>query len=195
MGYSKYVKELYTSKDTMKDKMGDVLVERKKAWRKDKPIVRVENPTRIDRARHYGYRAKQGFIVARVKVRRGSLRKSRPTRGRKPKRMGVRKITAAKSIQRIAEERAAKHYPNLQVLASYWVLEDGKNKWYEVILVDPSHPAIQKDRKIGWMSKQDRGRVFRGKTPAGKKGRGQRNKGKGAEKVRPSLRANKNLAK
>jgi len=34
-----------------------------------------------------------------------------------------------------------------------------------------------------------KGRVFRGKTSAGKSSRGLRNKGKGAEKLRPSLRA------
>jgi len=37
--------------------------------------------------------------------------------------------------------------------------------------------------------------VLRGKTSAGQKGRGLMYKGKGAEKVRPSLRANKNRGK
>ena len=194
MGYTKYVKQLYKNSKTM-SQLGDVLVERKKQYRREDPIVRVEHPTRVDRARQYGYRSKQGFIVTRVRVRRGSLRKKRPSRGRKPKRMGVRKITAAKSIQRLAEEKAQRAHPNLEVLASYWVLEDGKNKWYEVILVDPHHPVIKADKKIGWISKTTPGRAARGKTPAGKKGRGQRNKGKGTEKIRPSLRANKRRGK
>ena len=110
--------------------------------------------------------------------------------GRHPKRRGMLKITMAKSIQRIAEERAAKRYPNLQVLASYWVGEDGGHKYYEVILVDPQHPAILADRKIAWIAEpQHRGRVYRGLTPAGKKGRGLMHKGKGAEKLRPSIGA------
>jgi large subunit ribosomal protein L15e len=194
MGYGKYVKALYKNKESMKQ-LGDVLSERKKAWRREPPIVRAEHPTRPDKARQYGYRAKQGFIIVRAKVRRGGLRKKRPSRGRKPAGMGITKITAGKSIQRIAEERAQQHYPNLQVLASYWVLEDGMQKWYEIIMVDPSHPAIKSDRKIGWMSTASKGRVFRGLTPAGKKGRGLRNRGVGSEKVRPSIRAKGGLAK
>ena len=94
----------------------------------------------------------------------------------------------AKSIQRIAEERTAKHYPNLEVLNSYWVGEDGTHKYYEVILVDPNHPAIRADPKINWIcNPANRGRVFRGLTSAGKKGRGLLYKGKGAEKIRPSI--------
>jgi large subunit ribosomal protein L15e len=40
-----------------------------------------------------------------------------------------------------------------------------------------------------------RGRAYRGKTSAGKRGRGLHKKGKGAEKLRPSLRANLNRGK
>ena len=161
-------------------------------WRREKTVTRVEFPTRIDRARNLGYRAKQGFVVVRVKVRRGSLRKKRFDGGRVPSKMGVKKITSSKSIQRIAEERVAKHYPNCEVLNSYWVGEDGKHKYYEVILVDPHHPVIKADPKINWISeKQHRGRVYRGLTSSGKKGRGLLYKGKGAEKVRPSKRSHR----
>jgi len=169
----------------------DIQRERMVQWRKGPAIVRVERPTRLDRARALGYKAKQGFVVVRVRVRRGGARKDRPNKGRRPKRMGVKKITRAKSIQRIAEERAARKYPNLEVLNSYYVGEDGMYKYYEVILVDPNHPAILADKDINWIARPaNRGRAFRGLTSAGKKGRGLRNKGKGAEKVRPSLRAN-----
>jgi large subunit ribosomal protein L15e len=96
----------------------------------------------------------------------------------------------AKNIQRIAEERTAKRYPNLEVLNSYWVGEDGRQKYYEVILVDPHHPSIINDPKINWICEpQHKGRAFRGLTSAGRKGRGLYKKGVGAEKVRPSLRA------
>ena len=53
--------------------------------------------------------------------------------GRKPSAKGMKKITAAKSTQRIAEERTGKRYPNMEVLNSYWVGEDGKYHYYEVI--------------------------------------------------------------
>jgi len=194
MGYTKYVSALYKNKKSLKE-LGDVLTERKKQWRREEPVIRAEHPTRPDKARQYGYRAKQGFIIVRSRIRRGGLNKVRPSRGRRPKRMGVKKLTAAKNLQRMAEERAQRHYPNLQVLASYWVLEDGKNKWYEVIMVDPAHPAIKSDKKIGWMSKEKGKRAFRGLTPAGKRGRGLNKKGQGTEKMRPSLRANKRRGK
>ncbi len=162
--------------------------ERMIEWRKEPSIVRVEHPTRIDRARALGYKAKQGFVVVRVKVRRGGLRKRRIKMGRKPSKKGILKITMGKNLQRIAEERASKKYPNLEVLNSYWVGQDGKQKYYEVIMVDPHHPVIKSDPKIDWITNQ-RGRAERGLTSAGKKGRGLRHKGKGAEKIRPSIRA------
>jgi len=121
-------------------------------WRRQPVINRIEKPTRIDRARRLGYKAKKGFVVVRIRVRRGGRRKIRPKMGRRQKRMGVSKYTAAKSIQLIGEERVARKYPNLEVLNSYWVWEDGVSKWYEVILVDPNHPSIKSDKDVGWMS-------------------------------------------
>ena len=159
-------------------------------WRKQSAIVRIEKPTRIDRARRLGYKAKQGFVVARVRVRRGGLRKKRPKAGRRPKRMGVKKYKPAKSMRLIGEERTAKKFPNIEVLNSYWVAEDGRSKWFEIIMVDPHHPVIKAAKEINWITqKQHHKRVFRGLTSAGKKIRGLRRKGRGAEKVRPSRKA------
>lgn len=142
-------------------------------WRRQPSIVRVEAPTRLDRARRLGYKAKLGFVIVRVRVRKGGLRKPRPRSGRRPKRMGVYGHTPKKSLRLIAEERAARKYRNLEVLNSYYVGEDGLYKYYEVILVDPHHPAILSDPDINWIaSPSQRGRVFRGKTSAGRKMRG-----------------------
>ena len=161
-------------------------------WRRQPTILRIERPTRLDRARKLGYKAKQGFVVARVRVRRGGLRKTRPKAGRRPKRMGVAKYKPAKSVRLIAEERAARKFPNLEVLNSYWVWEDGRFKWFEVIMLDPSHPAIKSDKDVNWICEDvHRGRAFRGLTSAGKEVRGLRHKGRGAEKVRPSRRASR----
>jgi len=183
-------------KDPGESWLKDVRQERLVAWRRGESFVRVEHPTRIDRARDLGWRAKPGFVVVRARVRRGGLRKVPPMGGRHPKRRGVLKITMAKSIQRIAEERVAKRYPNMEVLASYWIGEDGMHKFYEVILVDPNHPAIRADPKINWICEpQHRGRAYRGLTPAGKKGRGLMYKGRGSEKVRPSIGAHERLGK
>ncbi|MCZ2855889.1 MAG: 50S ribosomal protein L15e [Candidatus Bathyarchaeota archaeon] len=165
----------------------EIMKQRAIQWRRQPTIIRVERPTRLDRARKLGYKAKQGFVIVRVRVRRGWLKRSRPKAGRRPKRMGVTKIKLAKSLRLVAEERAGRKFPNLEVLNSFWVWEDGRYKWYEIIMVDPHHPVIQSDENINWICDTvHRGRVFRGLTSAGKKMRGLRHKGRGAEKVRPS---------
>ena len=52
----------------------------------------------------------------------------------------------------MAEERANKRFPNLEVLNSYNVGKDGIYYWFEIILVDPMHPAIIKDVDLNWVS-------------------------------------------
>lgn len=179
----KYVREAWKNPDNSFVK--ELMQQRAPEWRRESVITRIDRPTRIDRARSLGYKAKKGYIVVRTRIRRGGRRKSRFKSGRKPKRMGVTKITPKKSLKRIAEERVARKYPNMEVLNSYWVWEDGKFKFYEVILVDPNHPSIKNDPNINWIcEKQHTRRVFRGLTSEGKKTRGLRNKGKGAEKLR-----------
>ncbi|HXY46301.1 MAG TPA: 50S ribosomal protein L15e [Thermoplasmata archaeon] len=166
--------------------------ERLLTWRREHTVTRLEHPTRLDRARAVGYRAKGGFIVVRVRVRRGSQRKRAIIAGRRPKHKGILQMVLAKSLRRIAEERAQKHYPNLEVLNSYWLGEDGKQKFFEVILVDPAHPDVLADPKISWIAlPSQRGRVYRGLTSAGTEGRGLRWKGKGAERFRPSRARNR----
>ena len=44
-------------------------------WRKEENFSKIEKPTRIDRARSLGDKAKQGYIIFRARVRRGGLRK------------------------------------------------------------------------------------------------------------------------
>jgi large subunit ribosomal protein L15e len=145
----KYLSEAWRNldKSPYKSIMRQLAIE----WRKEPVIKRIEKPTRIDKARRLGYKAKQGFIVVRVRVRRGGARKPRPSSGRRQKAMGVNKYTRAKSIRKIAEERVAKKYPNLKVLNSYPVWRDGRYHWFEVILVDPNHPAIKSDPNINWI--------------------------------------------
>ncbi len=144
----------YIAKAWKKPKEGilkEVWRQRLIQWRKEPAVTRIEKPTRINRARALGYRAKQGFIVARVRIRKGGLNKLRPRSGRRPKRMGVWGHTPKKSARLIAEERAARKFPNLEVLGSYYVGEDGEYIWYEVIMVDPHHPVIKSDHKINWI--------------------------------------------
>ena len=162
-------------------------------WRREPVVVRVEKPTNLGRARELGYKAKQGVLVARVRVRRGRRKRPKPDLGRKPSKMG-RFFSPGKSLQRQAEEKAARRFINCEVVGSYWVGEDGEHKFYEVILADRSHPAVQSDPFLGSLVRR-RGRAFRGLTSAGRKGRGLTVKGIGAEKVRPSLGAHEGRGK
>ncbi len=172
----------------------ELMRSRMREWRKGGAVVRVDRPTKLARARTLGYKAKQGVIVVRARVRKGGRRKVRPWRARRPKRMGVSKIVPKKSIQLIAEERAARKHPNLEVLNSYHLSSDGTHEYFEIIMLDPHHPAIRSDPQLGWIvGKAQRGRVYRGLTRAGRAARGLTVKGKGAERMRPSVRARRRI--
>ncbi|MBU1120613.1 MAG: 50S ribosomal protein L15e [archaeon] len=194
MSYLKSVKEVFQKEFAgKKDEFYDykkIQSDRLIEYRKEKnAIVKLERPTNLSRARELGYKAKQGLVVVRVRIRKGTGLKRRPSRARRPKRMGVKKLTRRKSIQAIAEIRASKKYRNLEVLSSYWIGEDGKHKYFEVILVDPQHPVIKSDKELNWICERgQKGRAERGLTSAGKKSRGLTRR-RSAEKVRPSRRA------
>ncbi|HEX5904962.1 MAG TPA: 50S ribosomal protein L15e [Candidatus Nitrosocosmicus sp.] len=117
-------------------------------WRREPTINRIEHPSRLDRARALGYKAKQGIVVVRIRVGRGGMRKQRPVSGRRPKHIGVVHIKQKISMKRVAEKRVNEKYVNLKVMGSYLVYQDGMYSWFEVILVDPSHPSIIKDKEM-----------------------------------------------
>lgn len=140
-------------------------------------VVRIEKPTNIARARRLGYKAKKGIIVARVRARKGSGKHKHPTKGRRPKRMGTRKLTRNISIKAMAEQKASRKYVNCEVLNSYEVAKDGRSHYFEVILVDTAAPEIKSDRELNWLcSGKHKGKAYRGLTSAGKKYRGLRKK-------------------
>jgi large subunit ribosomal protein L15e len=166
------------------------LRERMVEWRKGESVVKVEKPLRLDRARSLGYRDKKGFVVARIRIKRGGHKRTRPNKGRRSKRLHIRK-NLQMNYKWIAEQRTARKFKNLEVLNSYNIGKDGIYYFFEVILVDPSKNEIKNDKKINWITKkQNKGRTFHGLTSAGKKSRGLRNKSREL-KVRPSSRANK----
>jgi len=184
MGYYKYVREIYKRP---KECLGALWQQRLIQWRREPATIRIEHPTRIDRARSLGYKAKQGFLVVRQRVDRGGRQRPTIRKGRRSK-AKTQRLDLKLSYQVVAEKRAGNHFPNCEVLNSYWIAKDGLHYWYEVILVDRSHPSILADKNIRWIANQ-RGRVERGLTSAAKKSRGLRGTGKGYEKARPSLRA------
>lgn len=184
MGMYKYVRELWKQP---RENLGELWQKRLIEWRKEPATVRIEHPTRIDRARSLGYRAKPGYIVVRQRVVRGGRQRPDINGGRRSKRFSRRKDLRM-SYQWVAEGRAQKKFINCAVLNSYYVGQDGMHFWYEVILVDRAHPVIMADPRINWIC-GERGRVQRGLTSAAKKSRGLRYKGKGAERARPSRNA------
>lgn len=85
--------------------------------------VRVSRPTRVEKARRLGYKAKQGFVIYRIRVRRGG-RKRQVHKGKtmgKPKNQGVTGLKPKRSLQVVAEERVGRRCGGLRVLNSYWV--------------------------------------------------------------------------
>ena len=97
-GMYRYIREAWKDPDSnyLKKEMWSRLI----AWRRENVFTRAERPTRIDSARALGYKAKQGYIVVRARVRRGGLRKHTIKGGRRAKHKGMTKITMAKNIQR-----------------------------------------------------------------------------------------------
>ncbi len=162
--------------------------DRMTAWRTDPPVKRVDGPTNIARAREVGYKAKEGVIVARVRVRGGKKKRERPGGGRKPSKSG-RFFSPTKSTRSIAEDRAATRFTNTEVLNSYFVGQSGTDLFYEVILLDRSAPQVLADQAYRNVVTQ-KGRTYRGLTYAGRLHRGVARKGYGTIKRRPSKRAN-----
>ena len=110
-----------------KKKQSDVLrfLLRVRAWEyRQYPVVhRLPRPSRPDKARRLGYKAKQGFVIVRTAVRRGG-RKRPNSKGivyGKPKHHGINQLKARRNLRCMAEERAASRFTNLRVLNSYWV--------------------------------------------------------------------------
>jgi large subunit ribosomal protein L15e len=184
MGMYKYVK---ATLQTEYSERPDNYKQRVVAWGAEPTVVRITKPTNVARAREIGYKAKEGILVARVKIGKGKRKRPHPDGGRKPSRSG-RFFSLKKSAQAIAEEKAARKFSNFEVLNSYFVGSTGQKKFYEVIMANPSIKAISSDRRYAAVFQ--RGRAYRGLTAEGKKHRGLSGKGLGAEKARPSVRQN-----
>merc|ERR1711959_726701 len=173
MGAFKYLTELH------KRKQSDVLrfLLRVRCWeyRQLAVLHRASRPSRPDKARRLGYKAKQGFVVYRIRVRRGNRKRPVPkgaTYG-KPTNQGVNQLKFQRSLRSVAEERVGRRCANLRVLNSYWINQDGVYKYFEVILVDPQHKAIRRDARVNWICNPvHKRRESRGLTSAGKSNRG-----------------------
>ena len=189
------VKGLYHKiREAWKKPEKKMLREKMVDWRKEGVFTKIERPTRLDRARSLGYKAKKGFILIRIRVGRGGHKRPRPNKGRRSKRLHTNK-NLKMNYKWISEQRVERKFKNLVVLNSYVVGKDGKHYFYEVICVDPQRPEIKNDPKMKWITKKEnQKRTMRGLTSAAKKSRGLRNKNP-TSKVRPSVRAGKRRGK
>ncbi|GMS96806.1 hypothetical protein PENTCL1PPCAC_18981 [Pristionchus entomophagus] len=173
MGAYKYMQEIWRKKQSEVARY----LQRVRMWqyRQLSAVHRVNRPTRPEKARRLGFRSKQGFVVYRVRVRRGG-RKRPVTKGQtygKPKTHGVNELKNVRSHQAVAEGRVGKRCGALRVLSSYWVAEDSTYKFYEVVLVDPQHKAIRTNAELNWICNPvHKHREMRGLTSAGRKSRG-----------------------
>ncbi|MBI2140418.1 50S ribosomal protein L15e [Candidatus Woesearchaeota archaeon] len=164
MGMYQYVREAWKNP---RESLGQVWKDRMAAWAEGPSIIRVEKPTRIDRARSLGYKAKQGYVVVRVKLLRQGRMRPKFAGGRKPKTMRRKKVLGM-SFPWIAEQRAEKAFVNCTALNSYYVGETGQYMWYEVVMVDRDHPSIRADPNINWICSVH-GRALRGLTSSARK--------------------------
>ncbi|KAJ8945678.1 hypothetical protein NQ318_012396 [Aromia moschata] len=174
MGAYKYIQELYRKKQS--DVLRFLLRIRVWQYRQLTKLHRAPRPGRPDKARRLGYRAKQGFVIFRIRVRRGGRKRPVPkgaTYG-KPKSHGVNELKPVRNLQAIAEVR--KGGKTLRWTEGPQLLLGGPRFFVqvlEVILVDPSHNAIRRDPKVNWIvNAVHKHRELRGKTSAGRSSRG-----------------------
>ena len=163
MGAYKYMRETYQKE--LKER-GELLKNKIFAWRREPVVKRVDKPTNLVRARTLGYKAKEGYVVARVRVGRGKRRRQTPSGGRKPAHAYLI-VQPGTSLRGQTEQKANRKFSNLEVLNSYLVGEDGNYKFFEVILVDTERTGVKLNKR----------RAYRGVTSVGKKSRGYRAKG------------------
>ena len=138
-----------------------------------------------------------GFVVYRVRVRRGNRKKplAKGINYGKPACQGINEIKPGRKLQSVAEvkslnqlfhiifvfyhfrlllkERVGRRCGALRVLNSYWMGQDSTYKFFEVIVVDPAHKTIRTDPKSNWICNSvHKHRELRGLTSAGKSSRG-----------------------
>lgn len=167
MGMYKNIKK--TLINEYKDR-SDVYKNKLSEWSKEPSVSKIKRPTNLPRARNLGYKAKEGIMIARVRVRKGNRKRATVGGGRKPSKSG-RYFSRSKSLQSIAEERAAKKFTNFEILNSYFAGEIGTHRFYEVIMLDKNGKVLLSDRKYSSILKNPH-RAERGLTSSGRKHRG-----------------------
>jgi len=108
----KYIRQAW--KNTDDSYIKELMQKRAPEWRKENVITRIDRPTRLDRARSLGYKAKKGYVLVRTRVRRGGRRKTRFKAGRKPKRMGVQQDLTLQIHKKDSRGKGGPEIPQLR---------------------------------------------------------------------------------
>ena len=145
-------------------KRPEVFKEKMVKWSADPPVVRIDKPTNLPRARTLGYKDITGMVMARVRVLKGKKKRSTPGGGRKPSKAG-RFFSRGKSLQAIAEERAARRFANCEVMNSYFVGSTGTTSFFEILLLDRNSPSVLARKEYRALVGK-RGRAYRSLTSA-----------------------------
>src|SRR3990167_5203646 len=86
MGAYKYIHNFF------KEHNRNLLKGRIVEWRDSESVERVDNPLNIARARALGYKAKKGYVIARVRLLRGGKLRPQIKKGRKSKSRRRKKV-------------------------------------------------------------------------------------------------------
>lgn len=124
MGAYRYIQELYRKKQS--EVLRYLLRIRVWQFRQLTKLVRSPRPSRPDKARRLGFKAKQGFVIYRVRVRRGGRKRPVPkgcTYG-KPKSHGINELKPYRCLQSVAEVS----FLHLKIMTSIcnYLLNDAK---------------------------------------------------------------------
>ena len=122
-GAFKYLQEIWRKKQS--DTVRFLLRVRCWEYRQLPVIHRASKPSRPDKARNLGYKAKQGYVIYRVRVRRGSRKKqvSKGINFGKPRNCGINQHKWRRNLRSKAEERVGRACGGLRVLNSYWIAQ------------------------------------------------------------------------
>ena len=170
--------------------------QRMQEWRREGSVVRLEHPTRIDRARNLGYKAKQGIAVVRVTYKAGRAAeipvRPRPAvcpDGEEPHHPGEKSSANCRGT-------------GFREISRTWkcstptgLARTGSRSGSRLSLWTATTRPFRPTRPLLAAKPAHRGRAERGKTSAGGKGRGMMTRGRGTEKTRPSIRSHGNLGK
>ena len=122
MGAYKYLQELWRKKQS--DLLRFLLRVRCWQYRQLNAVHRTTRPTRPDKARSLGYKAKQGYVIYRVRVRRGG-RKRKVHKGHqmgKPTNQGVTQLKFQRSLRSVAEVGLIMHITSLSLVLLHTIL-------------------------------------------------------------------------